>query len=53
MISVVKKLLKHFMKNNYKRLIKKIMIEKGIKRNYISNGKFMIIRLIVGLIKKI
>ena len=32
MVSMVKKLLKHFMKKNCKRLIKKIRIEKVIKR---------------------
>ena len=44
------------MKKNYKRLIKKNSIEKVIKKkvmNYMSNGKFMIVHLIVGLIKKI
>ena len=40
---MIKKLLEHFMKKNYKRLI--IMI------NCMSNGKVMIVNLIVGLIK--
>ena len=51
MISMVKKLLEHFMKNNYNRLIKNNLEEKVI--NYMSNGKVMIINLIAGLIKKI
>ena len=57
MISMVKKLLEHFMKKNCKRLnknnlgLKRRLKEKGI--NYMSNGRVMIIRLIVGLIKKI
>ena len=58
MISMVKKLLEHFMK---KKLQKKasqqgFRIEKVIKRkmiNYISNEKNMIIHLIAGLIKMI
>ena len=56
-ILMVKKLLEHFMKKNCKRLIKKNL---GLKRwlnekeiNYVSNGKVVIIRWIVGLIKKI
>ena len=55
MTSMVKKLLEHFMKKNYKRLIKKIKIEKEIKRKggklYVK-GKVMIIHLIAGSIKK-
>ena len=54
---IVKKLLKHFMKNNYRRLIKKNL---GLKRwlkgkeiNYMLNGKVTIVYLIAGLIKKI
>ena len=57
MISMVKKLLEYFMKKNCKRLIKKNL---GLKRwlkekviNYMSNGKVIIVYLIVGLIKKI
>ena len=57
MISRVKKLLEHFMKKNYKRLMKKSL---GLKRwlkekviNYLSNGKVIIIDLIAGLIRKI
>ena len=53
---MVKKLLENFMKKNYERLIKKNL---GLKRwlkekviNYMSNGKVIIIHLIVGLIKK-
>ena len=44
MTLVVKKLLEHFMKKNYKKQIQK-------ERNYMSNGKVMIIPLIAGLIK--
>ena len=57
MISMMKKLLEHFMKKNYKGLInknleqKKLLGEKLI--NYMSNGKVMIIHLIAGSIKKI
>ena len=57
MTSMVKKLLKHFMKKNYRRLIKKNL---GLKRcleekevNYMLNGKVMIIHLIAGVIKKV
>ena len=54
---MVKKLLEHFMKKNCKGLIKKNLEKKkwlGEKViNYMSNGKVMIIHLIVGLIKKI
>ena len=57
MTSMVKKLLKHFMKKNYRRLIKKNL---GLKRcleekevNYMLNGKVMIIHLTAGVIKKI
>ena len=57
MTSMVKKLLKHFMKKNYRRLIKKNL---GLKRcleekevNYMLNGKVMIIHLMAGVIKKI
>ena len=49
-ISMVKKILQHFMKKNYKRLVKKNSRKKVI--NYMSNGKVMIVHLIVGLIKK-
>ena len=53
---MVKELLEHFMKKNYKKQInkdlgqKKSLKEKEI--NYMSNGKDMIIHLIAGLIKK-
>ena len=57
MTSMVKKLLKHFMKKNYRSLIKKNL---GLKRcleekevNYMLNGKVMIIHLMAGVIKKI
>ena len=57
MIYMVKKLLEHFMKKNYKRLIKKNSEYKKYLRekviNYMSNGKVMIIHLMAGLIKKI
>ena len=57
MILMVKKLLEHFMKKNCKRLIKKNLGQKGWLKgkviNYMLHGKVMIIRLIVGLIKKI
>ena len=56
MILKVKKLLEHFMKKNYKRLINKNLGQKkqlGAKEiNDMSNGKVMIIRLIVGLKNK-
>ena len=45
------------MKKNYKRLIKKNLEQKKYLKekliNYMSNGKDIIIHLIVGLIKKI
>ena len=56
-ISMMKKLLEHFMKKNYRRLInknlewKKYLGEKVI--NYMSNRKVMTVHLIVGLIKEI
>ena len=57
MISMVKKLLEHFMKKNCKRLIKKNL---GLKRwlkekeiNYMLNGKFIIVYLIAGLIGRV
>ena len=57
MISMVKKLLEHFMKKNCKRLIKKNSeLKKYSKekvKSYVSNGKVIISHLIVGLIKKI
>ena len=53
---MMKKLLEHFMKKNCKRLIKyNLGLKRGLKekvKNYKSNGKVVIIRLIVGLIKK-
>ena len=57
MISMVKKLLKHFIKKNYKKQINKdFEYRKPLKEkeiNYMSNGKNMIIHLIGGLIKMI
>ena len=57
MMSMVKKLLEHFMKKNYKKTtnqqgfrIKKRLKEKDLI--YMSNGKDMIINLIAGLRKK-
>ena len=47
----VKKLLELFMKKNFKRLTRN-NLEKSIL-NYMSNGKDMIILLIIGFIKKI
>ena len=56
MILMVKRLLEHFMKKNCKSLIKKNLgLKRGLKEkviNYVSNGKVMIIPLIIGLIKK-
>ena len=56
MISMVKELLEHFMKKNYKKQINKDLgYKKPLKEketNYTSNGKDMIIHLIAGLIKK-
>ena len=51
MILKVKKLVELFMKNNFKRLTRN-NLEKSIL-NYMSNGKDMIVLLIVGFIKKI
>ena len=55
---MVEKLLEHFMKKNYKRLINKNLekkkLEKIIKKKgdkLMSNGKVMIVYLIAGLIK--
>ena len=57
MISMVKKLLEHFMKKNCNRLIKKNSeLKKYLKEkavSYMSDGKVIIIHLIVGSIKKI
>ena len=57
MISMVNKLLEYFMKKNCKRLIKKnFELKKNLKEkviSYMSNGKVIIIHLIVGLMKKI
>ena len=54
---MVKKLLEVFMKKNCKKLVKKNLEEKKYLKengiNFRSNGKGMIIHLIVGLIKKI
>ena len=54
---MVKKLLEHFMKKNCRKLINKNLgSKKSLKEkviNYMSNGKVMILHLIVGLIKKI
>ena len=57
MILMVKKALGNFMKKSYRRLIKKKLgLKRWLKekvRNYMLSGRVMIIRLIVGLIKKI
>ena len=57
MISMVKKLLEHFIKKNCKRLIKNNLEYKKYLRKkviyYMLNGKVMIIHLIAGLIKNI
>ena len=57
MILMVKKLFERFMKKNCKRLIKKNSeLKKYLKEkviSYMSNGKVIIIHLIVGLIKNI
>ena len=50
-ISVVKKLLEHFMKNNCKKQIRENFGDKNSLRE--KNGKSMIIHLIAGLIKMI
>ena len=56
MISVVKKLLEHFMRKNYKKQINKDLGQKkSLKEketNYMSNGKDIIIDLTAGLLKK-
>ena len=56
MISMVKKLLEHFMKKNYKKQINKDLEQKKSlkekKMNYMSNEKDMIIHLMAGLAKK-
>ena len=57
MIIIVKKLLEVFMKKNCKKLVKKnLEYKKYLKEkviNSMSNGKVMIIVLIVGVVKKI
>ena len=54
---MVKKLLERFTKKNCKSQIKKHFridkVIKGKETSYMSNGQVMIIRLIVGLIKKV
>ena len=54
---MVEKLLEHFVKKNFKRLIKNNSeLKKYLRKkviNYMLNGKVMIIHLIAGLIKKI
>ena len=49
--------LEHFIKKNYKRLIKRSLEQKKLlgekEINYMLNGKVMIIHLIAGLIRKI
>ena len=54
---MVKKLLEAFMKKNCKKLTRQNLEKRRYLRqkviNYMSNGKVMIILLIVGLIKKI
>ena len=56
MILKEKKLFEHFTKTNCKKQIKKKLEFKKESRekmiNYMSDGEVMIIRLIVGLIKK-
>ena len=56
MILMVNKLLKHFIKSNCKRLIKRnLELKKYLGKkviNYMLNGKVMIIHLIARLIKK-
>ena len=53
---MVKKLLNYFMKKSYKRQINKNLelkkVSKEKVKNYMSNGKVMIVRLIARLIKK-
>ena len=53
---MVKKLLEVFLRKNCKKLIKKNLEQRKYLKekviNYMSNGKVMIILLIVGLIKK-
>ena len=53
---MVKKLLEVFMKKNCKKLVKKNLEQKKYLKekviNYMSNGKGMIIHLIVGLKKQ-
>ena len=55
-ILMVNKLLEHFKKKNCKKLINKNLEQKKYLKekviNYMSNGKVIIIHLIVGLIKK-
>ena len=57
MITMVNKLLVLFIKKNYKKQVNKnLELKKYLKEkviNYTSNGKVMIVHLIVGLIKKI
>ena len=54
---MLKKLFEVFMKKNCKKLVKKNLEQKKYLKekviNYMSNGKDVIIVLIVGLIKKI
>ena len=56
MTLMVKKLLEHFIKKNYKGLINKNLEQKKLLRkkviNYMSNGKVKIVHLMAGLIKK-
>ena len=54
---MVKKLLEHVTKKNYKRLINKNLGEKKWLKekmiDFMSNGMVMIVHLIAGLIKKV
>ena len=52
---MVKKILEHYMKKNWKKNRKEFQIEKVIKkkeRGYMLNGKVIEVHSIVGLIKK-
>ena len=57
MIWMIMKLLGHFMKKNYKKLISKNLGKKKLSRkkliNYMSNGKVTTVHLIAGLIERL